>query len=30
LTQQLEGRLSFDSMDGARFVVEFPAVEREL
>jgi len=30
LTQQLEGRLSFDSMDGARFVVEFPALEREL
>ena len=29
LTQQLEGRLSFQSMDGAQFIIEFPAVERK-
>ena len=28
LTQQLEGRLTYSSVDGASFVVEFPAVER--
>ncbi|MDC3344308.1 sensor histidine kinase, partial [Pseudomonadales bacterium] len=29
LTQQLEGRLSFQSTDGAQFLIEFPAVERK-
>ena len=29
LTQQLEGRLSFQSLDGAQFIIEFPAVERK-
>jgi two-component sensor histidine kinase len=28
LTQQVEGRLTYSSVDGASFVVEFPAVER--
>ena len=29
LTQQLEGRLSFYSEEGAQFLIEFPAVERK-